>query len=332
MLAGHGVDALHGRQDAQLLAAGAHLEVFLLHIARGMEHEAGYLEVGEAQHLGLAQHIGGDVFHLIILGKRVLVVDDVLQLAQEPGIDLGQLVDAVDGVALLQRLGDGEDAQVGGMGQLVVEVVEAGAFVAHKAVHALADHAQALLDNLLEGAADGHDFAHGLHAGTDLAAHADKLRQVPAGYLADEVVELRSDVGGVGRAHLADLVERVAQGNLGGHESQRITGGLGRQGRRTAQAGVDLDDAVVVGLGVEGILDVALAHNVQVADTLTRQGLQCLYLLVGERTGGRHHDALARVDAQRVEVLHAGHGEAVVVGVADHFELNLLPALERLFH
>jgi len=37
-------------------------------------------------------------------------------------------------------------------------------------------------------------------------------------------------------------------------------------------------------------------------------------------------------DAQGVEVLHRGHGEAVVVGIADALELNLLPALQRLFH
>ena len=48
MLARHGVDALHGGHDAQLLAAGAHQQVLFLHRSFGMEHEAGNLEVGEA--------------------------------------------------------------------------------------------------------------------------------------------------------------------------------------------------------------------------------------------------------------------------------------------
>ena len=34
--------------------------------------------------------------------------------------------------------------------------------------------------------------------------------------------------------------------------------------------------------------------------------------------------------AQRVEVLHRHYGEAVVVGVADHFKLNLFPSFQRL--
>ena len=332
MLAGHGVDALHGRHDAQLLAAGADLQVLLLHVAFGMQDEAGNLEVREAQTLGLAQHVGGDVFNPVVLRKNALVVHDVLQAGDEPGVYLGEFHDALDAVALFQRLGDGEDAQVGGMGQLVVEVVEGQALVAHEAVHALAYHAQALLDDFLEGAADGHDFAHGLHGGTDFAADAHELRQVPARYLADEVVQRGSHIGGIGRAHLANLVEGVTQGNLGGHEGQGIARGLAGQCGRTAEAGVDLDDAVVIGLGVEGVLDVALAHDAQVADTPAAEGLQLLHLLLRQRTGGSHHDALAGVYAQRVEVLHRSHGETMVVGVADNLELNFLPALQALLH
>ena len=44
----------------------------------------------------------------------MLVVYDVLQLAQEPRVNLGQLKDAVDGISLFQSLGNGKDAQVGG--------------------------------------------------------------------------------------------------------------------------------------------------------------------------------------------------------------------------
>ena len=60
--------------------------------------------------------------------------------------------------------------------------------------------------------------------------------------------------------------------------------------------------------------------------------LQHLHLLIGERTGGSHDDRLTRVDAQRVEVFHRGNGEAVVVGIADALELNLLPAFQTLFN
>ena len=60
--------------------------------------------------------------------------------------------------------------------------------------------------------------------------------------------------------------------------------------------------------------------------------MQHLHLVIAERAGGSHHDRFTRVDTQGVEVLHAGHGEAVVVGIADNLELNLLPSLQRLFH
>ena len=55
-------------------------------------------------------------------------------------------------------------------------------------------------------------------------------------------------------------------------------------------------------------------------------------LFLAEGAGRRYNDALAGVDAQGVEVLHAGHGEAVVVGIADNLELYLLPALQALFN
>ena len=38
------------------------------------------------------------------------------------------------------------------------------------------------------------------------------------------------------------------------------------------------------------------------------------------------------MNAEGVEVLHRGNGEAMVVSVADGFELNLLPALQRLLN
>ena len=87
-------------------------------------------------------------------------VNDMLQTREEPLVNFRQFLDTLDGVALFQGLGDGEDAQVGWILQSVVNIVEACVVVAHEAVHALSDHAQTLLDHLFEGAADGHDLAH----------------------------------------------------------------------------------------------------------------------------------------------------------------------------
>ena len=164
MFAGHGVDALHGRQDTQLLTAGTHAERLFLHVALRLQHEAGNLEVREAEHFGLAEHIGRHIGQSVVAAKHLLIVNNVLQSFEEPRSNLGQLVEAIDGVTLFECLSQCKDAQVGGVGKLVVEVVKLGVFVAHESVHTLANHAEALLDNLFERTADGHDFAHRLHA------------------------------------------------------------------------------------------------------------------------------------------------------------------------
>ena len=87
----------------------------------------------------------------------------MLQTRQEPLIDLGQLLDAINGVAFLQGLCNGKDAQVGGILKGIVEVVEADVVVANEAVHALSNHAKALLNHFFEGATDRHDLANRLH-------------------------------------------------------------------------------------------------------------------------------------------------------------------------
>jgi hypothetical protein len=55
-----------------------------------------------------------------------------------------------------------------------------------------------------------------------------------------------------------------------------------------------------------------------------------LVFLVGQRLRRGHRDAVAGVDAHRVEVLDAAHDDAVVGAVADDFHLVLLPADQAL--
>ena len=128
------------------------------------------------------------------------------------------------------------------------------------------------------------------------------------------------------------MVECITQGNLGGHEGQRITGSFGSQGRRTAEAGIYLDDAVVVCIGIEGVLDVTFTYDTQVADTLAGEGLQGSNLFFRQGAGRSYYDGLTGMDTQRVEVLHAGYREAVVVRVADNLELDFFPAFQRFFY
>ena len=195
MLAGHRGDSLHAGQDTSLLTIAAYLQVLLFHVsALGLQHETGNLEVREAGTLHFQQQLVGQLLQCIVFQQLMLQVNDMLQSLQEPYINLRQFLDALDAVALFQSLCNGEDTQVGGVLQFLVEVVELRMVVPHEAVHALSDHTQSLLDHLLEGAADGHDLTHRLHRRADETTHAGELRQVPARNLTNHIVELRGYV------------------------------------------------------------------------------------------------------------------------------------------
>ena len=158
-----------------------------------------------------------------------------------------------------------------------------------------------------------------------------ELAEVPARYLAHHVVQRGLEEGRGGLGHGVLQVEQsVAQAQLGGHKCQRIAGSFRRQSRRAAKAGIDLDDAVVLGLRVVGILHVTLAHDADVADDADGQLAQLVVVGVRERLAGGDDDGLACVDAQRVEVLHVADGDAVVEAVAHHLVLHFLPAAEAL--
>ena len=57
-----------------------------------------------------------------------------------------------------------------------------------------------------------------------------------------------------------------------------------------------------------------------------------MVLAIRERLTWCDDDTLARMDAQRVEVLHVAYGDAVVETVAHHLIFYLLPALQRFLH
>ena len=118
----------------------------------------------------------------------------MLQSFQEPLVNLCQVFNVFDGVSFFQSLCNSKDAQVGRIGQSIVKVVELGVVVAYEAVHTLSYHTQTLLDHLLEGTSDGHDFTHRLHGRSNVTTNASELGEVPTGYLADHVVKTGSNV------------------------------------------------------------------------------------------------------------------------------------------
>ena len=151
------------------------------------------------------------------------------------------------------------------------------------------------------------------------------------GTLVHDVVDRRLEAGrGLAGDVVADLVEPVADGELGGDLGDREAGRLGGQGARAADPRVHLDDDHPAGLGIDGELDVRAAGlDADLADDGDRGVAHPLVFLVGQRLGRGDGDAVAGVDAHRVEVLDRADDDDVVGAVAHHLHLVFFPADDR---
>ncbi len=199
-----------------------------------------------------------------------------------------------------------------------------------RAVELAASHR--LEERLGERAADPHRLPHGLHLRAQPRVGAGELVEGEARELHDDVVERRLEARGRrSRQVVRDLVERVADGELGRDLGDRIAGRLRRERGAAGDARVHLDHADVAGLALAGELDVRAAGlDADRPDDRGRGVAELLVGLVGERHLRRDRDRVARVHAHRVEVLDRADDHDVVVAVADHLELELVPAREVL--
>ena len=332
---GKRVDLLYHRLNAKPYTMTAHGKRSLLgmlgeHI---LKHGPAYLEIAEALLLGYAYKFFGHGVEAVVCLQLAGGVHKVAELVEEPAVNLGKLVQAVDGISFGKSLGYDEYATVGRRCERRLDVGYLHIAVAGKAVHALAYHTQALLDCLFKGTSYSHYLAHRLHRRTDVAVNAVEFAKVPAGNLHHHIVERRLEECRRALGHIVAKVEKtVAKGKFGCHESQRISGGLGGESRRAAQTGVHLYHAVVHRLGVVGILHVTFAHNADMAYNLYGKRTEIVVVVVRECLGGSHDDTFAGMDSEGVEVLHVADRDTVVETVAHHFVFHFLPALERLFN
>jgi len=100
-----GINLLHYRQDAIALALVANQQGCLVHVAQLLlqAHGTGYLEVGETINLSRTEQILTDGIDVALL-HLLVDVDDVLQLLQEPLVNLGQVVNLIYGITLVHCL------------------------------------------------------------------------------------------------------------------------------------------------------------------------------------------------------------------------------------
>ena len=330
-LGGAGIDRLHAGNHAQALAVGAHKTL----VRAG---QCGNLGVARAVLLEQAHRIGVDILHAQA-ADALLDLHHVVDAVEVPRIDTADGVDAGDIPAAAQGLDHKEDAVLGrgahSLGELVVaQLVGTLLATSTNALMPVLQRTHGLAEGLLEGAADCHDLAHGLHARGERGVGALKLLEGKARNLDDAVVDRGLKAGGRGLGDVVDdLVERVAHGQARGGLGDGETRGLGGKRGRTAHARVHLDDDQATGVGVHGKLHVGAAGlDANLLQNGERGHTHALILKVGERLRRRHSDGVAGVNAHGVEVLDGAHDDAVAGVVAHDLHLVLFPALDGLLN
>src|SRR3569833_388767 len=323
-LGGERVDLLDPRPDAELQTKGADF-------VRGAPDRRRILLIGEAHLLCLYDVVLLQAMETADGLELPGAVDDVLELVQEPLVNLCQFVDTIDRVVFVKHgLADRQPPPVARVLELKVKI---GKLIALEADNSRVYLADCLLEGLLDRPANGHDFADRLHGASDISLDVLELGKVPTRDLGDDVIERGLEIGRCGLGDgIGEFWQAVAETNLGGRVGKRISGGLGCQSGRAGQASIDLDDPVVKAFGLQRVLDVALTHDSEVAHNLDGGTPEHVVLLVAERLAGGNNDRVARVDSQGVEVLHVADRDAVVIGVTDNLVLDLFPALERLLY
>ena len=324
-LGGAGVDAFEDGFDAEVQARAADV-VF---VAAGQFAKAG---VCEAHHLDPAQAVFGD--GEAVLADAFFGLDDLADAGEEPRVEHGGGVDVLVGHAVAHGLCNGAHAVGGGFGDGFGDgglVGRTGDFDFIKSGQARFHRRERFLQGLVDGAADGHRLAYGLHGGGQVRLGAGEFLEGEFRDLGDDVVDGRLE--GRGR-HTGDvvvqLVQREAHGEFCGDFRDGEAGGLGRERGGARHAGVHLDhDHAAIG-GVHRPLHVRSAgFHADLAQDRDRVVAHDLVFFVRECQRRRHCDAVARVDAHWVHVFDATDDDGVVSGVPDHFHLELFPAQQR---
>ena len=177
-------------------------------------------------------------------------------LCRKQYVHRGDLVDLVDGHdAAAQRLADVEQTLVVRAGHALFDLCIRLLLDARRdhAVQLDLAAANGLHQRALKGVADGHDLTGGLHLGAEGAASRKRTcRTASLRELDDTVVEGRLEAGfGLAGDGVRDLVQSVADRDLGRNLCDRVAGRLGSQCGGTGYTRVYLDNGVLEGFRVE---------------------------------------------------------------------------------
>ena len=161
-----------------------------------------------------------------------LDVDDLLDLDQEPAIDVGQVMHFFQREALCECVADVPDTVRPRLAQFFLDLLAVGGFFV-QSVDPNFEAAQRLLERFLEGAADRHHLAHRLHLRGQMVVGLREFFKREARDLGHHVIDrwLERSRGGAAGDVVAQFVEREADSQLGGDLGDRETGRLRRQRR-----------------------------------------------------------------------------------------------------
>ena len=223
---GAGVHALVDGAHAQRVAVRAH--GVLIRVQELGQAPVGKAFLLEGAHGGGVQRGEGG---LAFFGHEAVDVQldahDLLDLHEEPFVDFGELVHFVQRPAGGEGVAHEPDALRAGFAQLFFQRFAVFGFFVH-AVHAHFQAAQGFLERLLEGAANGHDFAHAFHLRGQVAVGLREFLEGKARDFGDDVVNRRLEAGGRGAAgdFVFQLVQGVADGETRGDRGNWEAGRL----------------------------------------------------------------------------------------------------------
>ena len=321
--AGAGVNHLVHREDAPFAAKRVYIQLLLL-------PQLGNIGIGEAQTLGFFQQgkVAGGLLQLLFK------VHNLFDFVQEEHINLGDVAHQGGIHPQPHELGNGIDAVVRPLLDIVQQLVHPhmlGVEFLHVQVNLLVfQGADGFQQALLKAPPHAHHFACGLHLGGQLVLGGREFVKGEPGHLRYNIIQGRLKTGGsVGQLN---FIQPQSHGNLGGDAGDGVAGGLGGQGRGAGHAGIDFNDKVTEGMGIQGKLHIASALHVQGADDAQGAVPEHMIFFVGQGLAGGDHNGVAGVDAHGVEIFHITDGDGGVCPVPDDLILNFLKALDALFH
>ena len=333
-LGGARIDLLERRFDAAILAVLPDVAFVRVQPRRKLPIRKTGLLRSSQQFVGtFRQRTNRDQFFLDI--------DDASQLPQEPRIDAGHAIDIVQRHTRLHRKANVEDPFVIRDREFRNDFVFARLFLRAPQILGTATEskvadlqtANCFLERFFERAADRHRLADRLHLNAKRRVGFGEFLESPTRDLRHDIVDRRFEAGqSLARDIVADFVQPISDGQLGGDFRDRKTGRLRSQCAAATDSRIHFDNDHPPGFRIDRKLHVRAARlDTDLAHAGDRGVTHPLVFFVAQSLSGCDRDRIARVNSHRVEVLNRTNDDDVIGHVAHHFHLVLFPADDRFF-